>query len=59
MSTLLHQMTEGANGGLLMGGLTAFFTLFFVGFALWAWSPGNRKLMELSARIPFDDGDGQ
>lgn len=59
MSPMLHQLTDGASGGLLMAGMTVFFVLFFVAFALWAWSPGNRRFMEQAARIPLDDGEGQ
>lgn len=59
MSALLHQLTQGASGGLMMGVVTAFFVAVFVGFALWAWSPRNRGLMERAARIPLDDGEEQ
>lgn len=38
-------------------GLTLSFLLFFLGWALWAYWPSNRALMEAHGRIPFDDGD--
>ena len=59
MSTMLHQLTDGASGGLLMASMTVFFVLFFVAFTLWAWSPSNRRYMEQAARIPLDDGEEQ
>ena len=41
------------------GVMTAAFLLFFVGWAVWAWWPGNRASLDAAARLPFDDGEIQ
>ena len=41
--------------GLLAGTMTGVFLLFFLGWAAWAWWPGNRSMMEAAARLPLDD----
>lgn len=50
-------LAASAAEGTLMGVMTVVFLGFFVGWAVWAWLPGNKKNMDAAARMPLDDGD--
>jgi cbb3-type cytochrome oxidase subunit 3 len=41
--------------GLLMGVMTIFFFVFFVGYTIWLWLPSNRSYMDQMAKAALDD----
>ena len=55
MNPLIEAAQDGLTQGWLMGVMTIFFLSTFVGWAIWAWAPFNRKLMEAAAGMPLDD----
>ena len=55
MSQVAHEVMFADSSGLLAGIMTGVFLLFFLGWAAWAWWPGNRSMMEAAARLPLDD----
>jgi cbb3-type cytochrome oxidase subunit 3 len=55
MNSVLQEISATASGGWLMGIMTAVFAMFFVGWAIWAWWPGNKEAMRTMARLPLDD----
>lgn len=58
MTDILTTVGAGSELGWIAGIMTAVFLLFFIGWALWAWWPSNRALMESAARMPLDDEPG-
>lgn len=52
---IIQAARQAAEGGLLMGGMTVFFFLFFAAYATWAWWPANKPYMDEMARVPLDD----
>ena len=55
MNPLIEAARNGLTQGHLMGVMTTLFLVFFAGWTLWAWWPGNRKNLEEAARMPLDD----
>jgi cbb3-type cytochrome oxidase subunit 3 len=52
-------ISEGARSvqlGWIMGIMTVLFLSGFLGWAWWAYRPGNRARMEADSRLPFEDG---
>jgi cbb3-type cytochrome oxidase subunit 3 len=43
--------------GWLMGGLTAAFLVFFIGWTWWAYSARNRQLLDEVSRMPLSEGE--
>lgn len=54
---VIEAARQAAQGGWLMGGMTVYFFLFFIGYAAWAWWPSNKRHMDEMARLPLDDDD--
>ncbi len=55
MNPVFRAAAESIELGWLMGGMTAFFILFFTGWVLWAWAPFNREAMERMANLPLEE----
>ncbi|MCK6501959.1 cbb3-type cytochrome c oxidase subunit 3 [Myxococcota bacterium] len=55
MNPLIEAARQAATDGWLMGVMTVFFFLFFIGYAIWAWLPSNRRHMDEMAQLPLDD----
>ncbi len=55
MNQVFQAAAESASGGLLMGVLTGVFLVFFAGWAVWAFWPGNKEQMERHARMPLEE----
>jgi cbb3-type cytochrome oxidase subunit 3 len=49
---------DAAEGGWLMGVMTAVFLAFFMGWVWWVFRARNKARLEAAARMPFDDDDG-
>lgn len=56
MNPLLRDAAGSVSMGWLLAGMTVVFFAVFLGWIWYAWSPGNRKLMEEAAQMPFADG---
>ena len=56
MNPVFRGAAEMAQGGWLMGVMTAVFFFFFLAWAFYAYRPANRDLMDEASRMPFDDG---
>jgi len=55
VNPLIQAAQEAATQGWLLGFMTIFFMVFFVGYSLWAWWPSNKGHMEDMAQLPLDD----
>lgn len=55
MNPVINQARELVEGGTLMGLMTIFFLLFFVGWTLWAYNPNRKNELDEAARMPFSD----
>ncbi|MEL6344820.1 MAG: cbb3-type cytochrome c oxidase subunit 3 [Myxococcota bacterium] len=56
MNPIFHAASEATTMGWLMATMTVVFFLFFLGWAWYAYRPGNQELMNMAARMPLDDG---
>jgi cbb3-type cytochrome oxidase subunit 3 len=56
MNQVIQAAAESVQLGWLMGIMTIFFILWFVGWTWWAFSPRNKEKMEEAARMPLSDG---
>ena len=56
MNPIINQARELVQGGTLMGLMTVFFLLFFVGWTLWAYNPNRKHELDEAAQLPFGDG---
>ena len=59
MNPVFQAAAATAQLGWLMGILTGLFLVCFAGWIWWAWSSGNKALMEEASRMPLDEGDEQ
>lgn len=57
MNPVLNLAAESVSLGWLMGIMTVFFLLAFLGWVWWAYTPRHRTMMEEAALLPFTDGD--
>ena len=57
MTTLFNSLAAPTDLGWVGGLVTALFLVLFVGWTVWAFWPGHRKLLDAAAHIPFDGGD--
>ena len=56
MSLFVSQGAESVVPmGWVLGGMTFFFLANFIGWAVWAWLPANRKAFDAAARMPLED----
>jgi cytochrome c oxidase cbb3-type subunit 4 len=58
VNPLIREAVGTVQLGWLLGVMTVVFFIIFLGWVWYAWSPGNRQLMEDAARMPFTDGGG-
>ncbi len=56
MNQVIQAAAESVRLGWLMGIMTIFFILWFIGWTWWAFSPRNKAKMEEAARMPLSDG---
>ena len=59
MNPLLQTAAESISLGWLAGLVTVFFTVWFIGWTWWAFSPKNKEKFEEAARMPLSDGGDQ
>ncbi len=59
MNPLIDAAREAAQGGWLMAGMTVYFFVFFLIYAVWAWWPSNKQHMDDMASAPLDDSDAR
>ena len=57
MNPVLEMAAENVHLGWLMGIMTVFFLVSFLGWVWWAYAPRRKAMMEEVARMPFSDGD--
>lgn len=57
MNPVLELAAESVSLGWLMGGMTVFFFVSFLGWIWWAYTPRHKKMLERAAMLPFMDGD--
>lgn len=55
MNPLFKAAAETADGGVLLGVMTAAFLFCFVGFVAYAWWPGTADVMARRARMPLEE----
>lgn len=55
MNPVFDAARSAVTDGQLMGVMTIFFFLFFVGYAIWLWLPRNRSHMDRMAQVPLED----
>lgn len=56
MNPLLRDAAGAVELGWLLGAMTVVFFAVFLMWVWYAWSPGNRELMEEAAMMPLSDG---
>ena len=56
MNPLLREAAGAVQLGWLLGAMTVVFFAIFLGWIWYAWSPGNRQLMEEARQMPFAEG---
>jgi cbb3-type cytochrome oxidase subunit 3 len=56
MNPIYSAAADAMQSGLLMGLMTAFFLVFFLGWTWWAYRPSAASDMEAASRMPLDDG---
>jgi cbb3-type cytochrome oxidase subunit 3 len=56
MNQVIQAAAESVQLGWLMGIMTVFFIVWFVGWTWWAFSPRNKEKMEEAAKMPLADG---
>jgi cbb3-type cytochrome oxidase subunit 3 len=59
MNPVFQAAAATARLGWLMGILTGLFLVCFAGWTWWAYSSGNKALMEEVGRMPLNEGDEQ
>lgn len=57
MNPVLNLAAESVNLGWLLGVMTAFFLVSFLGWVWWAYTPRHKEMMEEAAMLPFAEGD--
>ena len=56
MNPLLQEAAGSVELGWVLSTMTVVFFAIFLGWIWYAWSPGNRPLMEEAAQMPLNDG---
>jgi cbb3-type cytochrome oxidase subunit 3 len=56
MNHILQAAAENVRLGWVLGVMTVFFLLWFIGWTVWAFAPRNKALMDEVARMPLSDG---
>lgn len=56
MNQVIQAAAESVQLGWLMGIMTIFFIIWFLGWTWWAFSPRNKEKMEEAAKMPLSDG---
>lgn len=56
MNPLLNEASASVGMGWLLGVMTVVFFAIFLGWVWYAWSPGNRHIMDEAAQLPFTEG---
>jgi len=56
MNHILETAASNVGLGWMLGLMTAFFLMWFVGWTVWAFLPANKRKMEEAARLPLLDG---
>jgi cbb3-type cytochrome oxidase subunit 3 len=56
MNPLLQEAAASVELGWVLAAMTVVFFAIFLGWVWYAWSPGNRSLMEEAAQMPLNDG---
>jgi cbb3-type cytochrome oxidase subunit 3 len=57
MNPVFREAAGMAQGGWIMGVMTALFLACFVGWSWWAFARHNRQKFEDAARLPLTTGD--
>jgi cbb3-type cytochrome oxidase subunit 3 len=57
VNPVLKLAAESVSLGWLMGVMTVFFLVSFLGWVWWAYSPQHKAKMDEAALLPFTDGD--
>lgn len=57
MNPVLNLAAESVTLGWLLGTMTVFFLVAFLGWVWWAYTPRHKSMMEEAALLPFMDGD--
>ena len=56
MNPLLQEAANSVTTAWLLGGMTVFFFIAFLGWIWYAYNPKNKDLMDELAQMPFMDG---
>lgn len=56
MNHILQAAAANVRLGWVLGAMTVFFFLWFIGWTVWAFAPRNKALMDEVARMPLSDG---
>jgi len=57
VNPVLNLAAESISLGWLMGIMTVFFLVSFLGWVWYAYTPSHKVMMEEAAQMPFTDGD--
>lgn len=57
MNPILNLAAESVTLGWLLGIMTVFFLVSFLGWIWWAYTPSHRAMMDEAALLPFTDGE--
>jgi len=57
MNPVLNLAAESVSLGWLMGAMTVFFLVSFLGWVWWAYTPRHKALMDKMAMLPFTEGE--
>jgi len=58
MNPVLNLAAESVELGWLLGIMTVFFLVSFLGWIWWAYAPKHKAMMDEAAMLPFTDGEG-
>jgi cytochrome c oxidase cbb3-type subunit 4 len=57
MNPVLNLAAESVTLGWLLGIMTVFFLVSFLGWVWWAYTPRHKAMMDEAAMLPFTDGE--
>jgi cbb3-type cytochrome oxidase subunit 3 len=57
MNPVLDLAAESVTLGWLLGVMTVFFLISFLGWVWWTYTPGHKAMLDEAAMLPFNDGE--
>jgi cbb3-type cytochrome oxidase subunit 3 len=57
VNPVINMAAESVTLGWLLGIMTVFFLVAFLGWVWWAYTPRHKEMLEKAAMLPFTDGD--